>query len=71
MLRRYEDALSNRLDKVAEHGWAFIAWWEMYLWYNVDRLGKNVWRDIRDRFMEENKIKKGEYMFTKPTMESY
>lgn len=54
MLKRHEDALMTRIDQVTHRGWAHIAWWEAYLWYGAERISKKVWRDLRDRFSEEN-----------------
>jgi hypothetical protein len=63
MLKRHEDALASRIDKVTQHGWALLEWWELYLWYDMDRLGKKVWRDLHDRFREQNEKVKGELHF--------
>ena len=52
MLRRLEDALMQRIDAVAWRGFAFIEWWELNSWYGAERIGKGVWRDLRDRFSE-------------------
>lgn len=52
MLKRYEDSLSQRIDSVAWKGFSFIEWWELKSWYNKDRIGKGVWRDLYDRFKE-------------------
>jgi hypothetical protein len=54
MLKRYEDALMRRMDELTRRGWTIIHWWEAYLWYDAERLGKTFWRDIRDRFQENN-----------------
>jgi len=52
MLKRHEDALMQRFDAVTNLGYSFIELWELYLWYGRDRIGKAVWRDLRDRFDE-------------------
>jgi hypothetical protein len=52
MLRRLEDALLQRIDAVARRGFAFVEWWELNSWYGVERISKNVWRDLRTRFLE-------------------
>lgn len=52
MLKRYEDALMQRFDAVAYKGFAFIEWWELNAWYDMDRISKNVWRDLQARFVE-------------------
>ena len=52
MLKRHEDALMQRFDAVANRGFAYVEWWEVYLWYGMERLSKTVWRDLQDRFEE-------------------
>lgn len=52
MLKRHEDALAQRIDTVAWKGFSFIEWWELKSWYEKDRIGKGVWRDLYDRFKE-------------------
>ena len=42
----------QRIDAVARRGFAFVEWWELNSWYGVERISKNVWRDLRDRFAE-------------------
>jgi len=54
MLKRHEDALMSRIDEITCRGWTIIHWWEAYLWYDRERLGKKFWRDIQDRFAEDN-----------------
>ena len=51
-LKRHEDAPMQRFDAVANLGFAYIDWWELYLWYGMERLSKAVWRDLRNRFAE-------------------
>lgn len=52
MLKRHEDSLMERFDIVALRGFATIERWELNLWYGMERISKNVWRDLRDRFNE-------------------
>jgi hypothetical protein len=47
---------------VTRKGWAFIAWWEAYLWYDQKKLAKNFWRDLKSRFDEHNQ-ERGELQF--------
>lgn len=54
MLKRHEDQLMTRIDELTYRGWSRIAWGELYQWYGLERLSKKVWRDLRDRFLEEN-----------------
>ena len=50
MLKRHEDALITRLEAVEDHGHAYVTWSEIYRWYNVKRIDRNIWRDLKDRF---------------------
>jgi len=52
MLKRHEGDLARRIDTVAWLGFALIQYRELYAWYGVERLGRSVWRDPRDRFDE-------------------
>jgi hypothetical protein len=54
MLKRHEDALMQRFDALSNKGFTFIQWWELNDWYDIDRISKKVWRDLRDRFVEED-----------------
>lgn len=56
MLRRHEDELRNRIEAVNHKGFAFIEWWELKQWYSMQRLGKSVWRDLRERFDEDEEL---------------
>jgi hypothetical protein len=47
MLPRHEASLLARIDQVVRRGWTHIEWYEAYLWYDADRLGKRAWRDIK------------------------
>lgn len=53
MLKRHEDALANILDQLDHIGWAEIEWWKLYQWYGVERLTRRIYRDIRDRYLED------------------
>ena len=65
MQKRHDDLLTARIEEVTNKGWAFIAWWEAYLWYDQQKLGKNFWRDLKLRFDEHNKVdrERGELHF--------
>lgn len=52
MLKHHEDALKHHIDAVAWKGFSFVEWWQLKAWYGLERLSKNVWRDLRDRFDE-------------------
>lgn len=52
MLRRHEDQLRERLEVLLSKGFVFIEFYELRLWHDLERLGKSVWRDIKDRFDE-------------------
>lgn len=52
MIKRHEDSLMARIDALAWQGYCEIKWWELRAWYGMERLTKNVWKDIVDRFDE-------------------
>jgi hypothetical protein len=52
MERRHEQDLMRRIDEVAWAGVSHIRWWELKAWYDKDRVGKTVWRDLKSRFDE-------------------
>lgn len=54
MLKRHEDQLMNHIDELTYRGWTHITWGELYHWYGLERLSKKAWRDLRDRFLEDN-----------------
>lgn len=53
MQKRHEDALMTRFDAVANLGWSHIENWELYLWYDAERIGRATWRDLQRRFNDE------------------
>ena len=52
MERRHEDQLYTRLDQLYLNGIAFITWDELRLWYQMDRLSKTPFRDLKNRWHE-------------------
>lgn len=50
MEKRHDHSLSQRIDQVAWLGVAEIKWWELNAWYNRERIGRSVWRDLKERF---------------------
>lgn len=52
MLRHHEAAFQGRIDELAERGVTFLKWWEIYLWFGAQRVGRTIWREIRQRFEE-------------------
>jgi hypothetical protein len=63
MEKRHDEQLTARIEEVANNGWAFIEWWEAYLWYNQQKLGKNFWRDLKSRFDDCKSNKDAELSF--------
>ena len=58
MLKRHEEQLWTRLDELYANGTTFISWGELYHWYNIQRIAKAPWRDIKARWeylLEEKK----------------
>ena len=52
MQKRHQDALTQRIEEVVHRGHTRIEWWEIYLWYEAQRIGKGIWRDLKERFDE-------------------
>ena len=52
MHRRHENELLSGLEKVSSQGWAFIEWWKLYLWYEVEKIRKEPYRDIKLKWEE-------------------
>jgi len=50
MIKRHEEQLWSRLDQLFANGTCFISWGELYHWYNVERIAKTPWRDIKARW---------------------
>ena len=36
MIKRHEDELSNRIDRLVNKDFAILEWWELYSWYDAD-----------------------------------
>ena len=52
MERHHEVALQQALDQVYLEGATCIRWDHLYLWFKAERLNKNSYRDINDRWKE-------------------
>jgi len=59
MIRRHVEQLWARLDELYANGTTFISYNELYHWYNIKRIAKDPWRDIKARW-EELLEEKGE-----------
>jgi hypothetical protein len=59
MLKRHEDQLWARLDQLYANGTTHISYGELYHWYDVQRISKTPWRDIKARW-EQLLEEKGE-----------
>jgi hypothetical protein len=62
MIKRHEDQLWARLDELYATGTTFISSGELYHWYNIERLAKAPWRDIKARWTQLLEEKKEKYM---------
>ena len=62
MLKRHVDQIWAKLDELYSSGITFIARGELYHWYNVQRISKLPWRDLRDRWHELLEDKGEEYV---------
>ena len=50
MQKRHEDQVWARLDELYANGTTFISWGEIYHWYNIERINKLPWRDLKRRW---------------------
>ncbi len=50
MRRDHESSLNAALDQLYLQGSTAILWEHLYLWYNVQRLNRNVYRDLIERW---------------------
>jgi len=44
--------LELRLERCKDTGVALVAWAELKRWYNIQRVARNTWRDIKTRAEE-------------------
>ena len=61
MLKRHGEQLWARLDELYANGTTFISFGELYHWYNIQRIAKTPWRDIKYRWEELLEEKKEDY----------
>ena|SRR6266581_6383611 len=59
MIKRHADQVWARLDGLYANGTTFISLGEIYHWYNIRRLAKAPWRDLKAKW-EELLDEKGE-----------
>jgi hypothetical protein len=62
MLKRHEDQLWARLDELYANGTTYISWNELYHWYNIQRIAKAPWRDIKARWEQVLEEKEEKYI---------
>jgi len=61
MLKRHAEQVWNRLDQLYADGTPYISYGELYHWYDVKKIKKTPWRDIRNRWEELLDEKNEEY----------
>ncbi|HKP03778.1 MAG TPA: hypothetical protein VJU77_10525 [Chthoniobacterales bacterium] len=61
MQKRHDNQLWARLDELYANGVTFISFGEVYHWYNIRRLAKTPWRDIKAKWEELLKEKQEKY----------
>jgi hypothetical protein len=61
MLKRHEEQVWARLDQLYASGTTLIGWNELYHWYNIQRIAKAPWRDIRNRWEQLLEEKQEKY----------
>lgn len=52
MITRHQNELLSRLEQVTDIGYAVIRKPELLLWYDQERVTKNIWRDIYEKWLE-------------------
>jgi hypothetical protein len=52
MEKRHENDLMAMLEEVQYRGWAHVETWRVYLWYNIDKIRKEPYRDLKRRWSE-------------------
>jgi hypothetical protein len=50
MIKRHQDQLWARLDDLYANGTTFISFQEIYHWYNIQRIAKAPWRDMKAKW---------------------
>jgi hypothetical protein len=50
MERRHEEMLEVHLEEVYGQGWSVLPWWKMYTAFDADRINKNAWRYLLERW---------------------
>jgi hypothetical protein len=61
MIKRHDEQLWARIDQLYANGTTFISFGELYHWYNIDRLAKSPWRDIKARWEQLLEEKGADY----------
>ncbi len=61
MLKRHATQLWTRLDELYANGTTFISYGELYHWYNIQRIAKAPWRDIKSRWEDLLEEKEEDY----------
>ena len=61
MIKRHTEQLWARLDELYANGTTFISYGELYHWYDVKRIAKAPWRDIKARWEELLEEKNEQY----------
>lgn len=62
MERRYDELLTSRLEEVADVGYAFLPWGQLYRWYGVKKIAAGTYRDIERRWQEVSLGQEGKLM---------
>lgn len=52
MQKRHADQVMSRLDELYANGTTSISYGELYHWYEVQKIKKTPWRDIKARWAE-------------------
>ena len=62
MIKRHSAQIWQRLDELYSNGTTYISFGELYHWYDVQKIKKTPWRDIKARWEELLEEKDEEYL---------
>jgi hypothetical protein len=60
-LKRHEDQIWARLDQLYANGTTYISFGELYHWYDIQRIAKAPWRDLKARWEQLLEEKEEKY----------
>ena len=61
IIKRHSEQIWQRLDELYANGATYISFGEMYHWYQVQKIKKAPWRDIKERWEQLLEEKEEDY----------